>query len=81
MDRLQRLGLAERRAVPEDRRSKHVVLTAKGERTRTELLEEYHTPPPELLGLTQSELTALDRALMKLYPAEQSRRSGRRGKP
>lgn len=78
VDRLERLRLAERRPVPEDRRSKHVVLTAKGERTRTELLEEYHTPPPELLGLTRSELTALDRALGKLYPAVKSRRSGRR---
>jgi DNA-binding MarR family transcriptional regulator len=67
VDRLERFGLAERRAVPHDRRARHVVLTAKGERTRAELLEEYHTPPPELLGLSRAELEALDRALGKLY--------------
>jgi DNA-binding MarR family transcriptional regulator len=66
VDRLERFGLAERRAVPHDRRARHVVLTAKGERTRAELLEEYHTPPPELLGLSRGELEALDRALGKL---------------
>jgi DNA-binding MarR family transcriptional regulator len=66
VDRLERSGLAERRAVPHDRRVRHVVLTAKGERTRAELLEEFHTPPPELVGLSRADLEALDRALGKL---------------
>jgi DNA-binding MarR family transcriptional regulator len=66
VDRLERLGLAERRAVPHDRRVRHVVLTAKGERIRADLLEEYHTPPAELLGMSRRDLEALDRALGKL---------------
>jgi DNA-binding MarR family transcriptional regulator len=66
VDRLERFGLAERRAVPHDRRVRHVVLTAKGQRTRAELLEEFHTPPPELVGLSRGDLEALDRALGKL---------------
>jgi DNA-binding MarR family transcriptional regulator len=67
VDRLEQFGLAERRPVPNDRRAWHVVLTAKGQRTRSELLEEYHTPPPELLRLGKADLSALDRALAKLY--------------
>ena len=39
VDRLEKLGLAERRAVAEDRRIKQVILTAKGLRVRTELLD------------------------------------------
>jgi DNA-binding MarR family transcriptional regulator len=66
VDRLERAGLAERRAVPTDRRVRHVVLTPKGERVRAELLEEFHTPPAELLGLGRKELEALARALGKL---------------
>ena len=66
VDRLERLGLAERRPVPHDRRARHVVLTAKGERIRAEVLEEFHTPPAELLGLRRKDLEALARALEKL---------------
>jgi DNA-binding MarR family transcriptional regulator len=66
VDRLERLGLAERRAVPHDRRARHVVLTAKGERIRAEVLEEFHTPPAELLGLSRRDLEALARSLEKL---------------
>jgi len=46
VDRLERFGLAERRTVASDRRAKPVVLTAKGERVRAELLREFHTPHP-----------------------------------
>lgn len=66
VDRLERFGLAERRAVPGDRRARHVVLTAKGDRIRRELLEEFHAPPAELLGLSREELEALARALDRL---------------
>ncbi len=66
VDRLERFGLAERRPVPEDRRARHVVLTAKGDRIRRELLEEFHAPPAELLGLSREELEALARALDRL---------------
>src|SRR5919202_5128018 len=66
VDRLERLGLAERRTVPKDRRVKLVVLTAKGARVKAELMEEFHTPPRELLELERADLDALDRATEKL---------------
>ena len=66
VDRLEHLGLAARQAVPEDRRMWHVVLTAKGHKTRAELLHEYHTPPADLLELDRDQLEALRDALGKL---------------
>jgi DNA-binding MarR family transcriptional regulator len=66
VDRLERFGLAERREVPTDRRVRQVVLTARGERVREELLEEFHTPPGELLQLSRRDLESLARALDKL---------------
>jgi DNA-binding MarR family transcriptional regulator len=66
VDRLERFGLAERREVPTDRRVRQVVLTARGERVREELLDEFHTPPAELLQLSRKDLEALARALDKL---------------
>jgi DNA-binding MarR family transcriptional regulator len=66
VDRLERFGLAERREVPTDRRVRQVVLTARGEGVRAELLEEFHTPPAELLQLSRKDLEALARALEKL---------------
>jgi DNA-binding MarR family transcriptional regulator len=66
VDRLERFGLAERRDVPTDRRVRQVVLTARGGRVRAELLEEFHTPPAELLQLSRKDLEALARALDKL---------------
>src|SRR5512145_890580 len=59
VDRLEKLGLAERRSVPEDRRVKLVVLTSKGRRTRNELLHEFHQPPPDLAALDRGDLEAL----------------------
>jgi DNA-binding MarR family transcriptional regulator len=66
VDRLERLGLAARQAVQRDRRVKLVVLTAKGVRIRTEILEQFHAPPAELGTLGRAELEALDRALRAL---------------
>ena len=66
VDRLERLGLAERRPVSHDRRVRHVVLTAKGERIRAEVLDEFHTPPAELLGLSRKDLETIARALDRL---------------
>src|SRR5262245_27726788 len=66
VDRLERLGLAERRSVPEDRRVKQVVLTPKGLKTRTALLEEFYVAPEELDALDKGELEALVRLLEKL---------------
>jgi DNA-binding MarR family transcriptional regulator len=66
VDHLERTGLAERRSVPHDRRVKLVVLTAKGVKTKADLLAEFHTPPPDLLELDRADLEALDRALATL---------------
>src|SRR5919201_5549060 len=66
VDRLERLHLAERRTVPHDRRVKLVVLTAKGARTKAELMDEFHAPPQELLALDRTDLEQLDRATEKL---------------
>ena len=66
VDRLERFGLAERRTVPHDRRVKLVVLTARGVKTKAELMEEFLTPPAELLDMDQRDLRTLQRALEKL---------------
>src|SRR3954468_6147754 len=42
VDHLEKLGLAFRQPVPHDRRIKLVLLTRKGQKTRTELLREFH---------------------------------------
>ena len=66
VDRLEKLGLAERKDVPHDRRVKLVVLTAKGQKTRTTLLNEFYRPPAELSTLDVKDLEELDRILAKL---------------
>jgi DNA-binding MarR family transcriptional regulator len=66
VDRLEKLGLAQRRTVPQDRRVKLVVLTAKGQQVRAELLREFHRPPPELAELGREDLAILRRTLEKL---------------
>ena len=66
VDRLERFRLAERRPVPGDRRVRQVVLTPAGERLRAELLEEFHTPPTDLLRLSRKDLEALARLLDQL---------------
>lgn len=68
VDRLEKLGLAERRTVPHDRRVKLVVLTAKGQTTRAELMKEFHQPPSELVALDREDLESLHRVLVKLSP-------------
>ena len=59
VDRLERKGLAERRATSSDRRVKLVALTPHGEAVREELLRALYEPPPELLALAPEELRAL----------------------
>src|SRR4029450_10630811 len=70
VDRLEKLGLAERRAVPHDRRVKLVALTVKGQRKRAALVKGCHPPPAELRTLEPEDLEALDRILAKLAGAE-----------
>jgi DNA-binding MarR family transcriptional regulator len=68
IDRLEKAGLAARKAAPTDRRVKLVVLTERGARTKAELLDEFHVPPPQLLDLSAAELEALATILEKLRP-------------
>jgi DNA-binding MarR family transcriptional regulator len=66
VDRLEKLGLVERRSVPDDRRVKLIALTAKGARTRTSLRKDFHRPPAELAALSAQDLKALEKLLSKL---------------
>lgn len=68
VDRLERLGLAERRAVPHDRRVKLVGLTARGVKTREEVIRAFREPPAELLALTSRQLKAMAEILRELVP-------------
>src|SRR6202521_2357094 len=86
VDRLEKLGLAERRTVPHDRRLKLVVLTARGLKTKAGLMEDFLTPPAALLGVDQGDLETLQHALEKLpllpdatVPA--NRKRTKRGEP
>lgn len=76
VDRLEKLGLAERRAVPDDRRVKLVVLTAKGQRTRAALMKEFHRPPADLAALDRADLECLVRVLRRLMPQETKQAGG-----
>ena len=75
VDRLERLGLAERRTIATDRRVKLVVLTARGVKARDEILRAFHEPPPELLTLDRRDLRALGEILGKLAPEAGARQS------
>ena len=66
VDRLEELGLASRQPLLHDKRVKLVVLTRKGERTRADLLHEFHQPPAEFAGLDRADLDALERIVKKL---------------
>lgn len=69
VDRLERAGLAERRASPTDRRVKLVTLTEQGQATMNELLTEFHQPPEMLSRLSNAELATLKTLLEKLGAA------------
>lgn len=66
VDRLEELGLASRQPLLTDKRVKLVVLTRKGDRTRADLIHEFHQPPPEFDRLARADLEALERILAKL---------------
>jgi DNA-binding MarR family transcriptional regulator len=69
VDHLEELGLAFRQPLLSDKRVKLVVLTRKGEKTRTELLQEFHQPPPEFDSLDRADLETLERIVAKLASA------------
>jgi DNA-binding MarR family transcriptional regulator len=66
IDRLEKRGLVERRAVAGDRRVKEVVLTPLGVETKVALVKALYEPPPELLELPLADLKTLRDALEKL---------------
>lgn len=66
VDRLERLGLVERRAVPGDRRVKLVALTTRGAKTRGAIMQAMHEPPLEVLALDRNDLVALGKILAKI---------------
>ena len=68
VNRLEQLGLAKRQVVSHDRRIKLVMLTHKGQKTRAELLQEFHQPPREFERLERADLEALAVVLAKLSP-------------
>lgn len=68
VDRLEERGLVERRPMPGDRRVKAVVLTAKGEATKVELLARLAQPPEDLMALSKADLQALRDGLVHLPP-------------
>jgi DNA-binding MarR family transcriptional regulator len=69
VNHLEDIGLARRQPLEHDRRVRLVVLTRKGERTRAELLDEFHQPPPDFDRLERADLEALERVLAKLAPS------------
>jgi DNA-binding MarR family transcriptional regulator len=66
IDRLERMGFAERRGKPDDRRVKLVVLTDRGARSLARAVDKMWQLPPELLELSRNELESLKRVLLKL---------------
>jgi DNA-binding MarR family transcriptional regulator len=69
VDRLEEMGLAERRTAPKDRRVKLVALTQKGLELRTALQEKFNIPPAELLGLGNDNLRTLEQIMRKIDDA------------
>jgi DNA-binding MarR family transcriptional regulator len=74
VDRLERLGYAQRRPSPTDRRARLVVLTPKGAEAKSEILEEFRTPPPAFLKLERGDLEMLEKMLQKVQSPTRPRR-------
>lgn len=71
VDRLEARGLVARRASPDDRRVKRVVLTAAGDLLRAQLLERLGNPPAGFECLTAAEQRQL-RDLLRRVAQETS---------
>jgi DNA-binding MarR family transcriptional regulator len=70
VDRLEARGLVARQATPEDRRVKHVVLTAAGGRARAQLLAGVGTPPAGFAHLSDAEQRQLRDLLRRVVVEE-----------
>jgi MarR family transcriptional regulator, organic hydroperoxide resistance regulator len=66
VDRLEARGLVARQASPEDRRVKHIVLTAAGARMLEQLLERVGRPPSGFARLAPAEQRQLRDLLHRL---------------
>ena len=66
-DRLEELGLAERRPAADDRRVKELALTPKGERVAARLDAVFTEPPAALLDLSPADRAALSRITKLLF--------------
>ena len=66
VDRLERSGLADRIALPSDRRVKLVRATEKGMATKNDLQKAYHRPPAKMTKLSPNDLNALIRICREL---------------
>lgn len=78
VDRLEELGLASRQPLLNDKRVKLVVLTRQGEKTRAELMQDFHRPPPEFDALERADLESLERIVGKLTPGPRPGGAARR---
>ncbi|MFM2077786.1 MAG: hypothetical protein RJA49_1676 [Actinomycetota bacterium] len=65
-DRLEELGLAERRSAPDDRRVKELALTAKGEDVARRMHAIFNEPPAAMRALSPADQDALARIARKL---------------
>jgi DNA-binding MarR family transcriptional regulator len=69
-DVLEQRGFAERRAHPNDRRARVVVLTEEGERAASRLLEAMSVPPESFGVLSAAEQATLRDLLRKVAAAD-----------
>ena len=70
VDRLEKQGLVERQAHETDRRVKVVVLSDRGRRLRTRLLDRFYQPPAVLSELSHGDLKTLHQLATQLRPLE-----------
>ena len=59
VDRLEALGLVERRPAEHDRRVKTVALTERGREVRGVVQQRMSQPPPPIAGLSEADAVAL----------------------
>jgi DNA-binding MarR family transcriptional regulator len=69
IDRLEKSGLAERRAQPGDRRVKLVALTSRGVKTKAAVMKAMHQPPAAMQEVSVEDLQALVAILHRLLAA------------
>ncbi len=71
VDRLEEVGLAERRPSPTDRRVKEIALTPAGVRVAAEVRRAMDSPPPAIDRLGPAQLRALARLMATVVPDDE----------